>query len=801
MTMKLVVFGKGGIGKSTTCSNLAAAYSKMGKKVLLVGCDPKHDTTINLTDGKPIKTAVEMSGFLDLSTKKQELIVQGRLGVDCIESGGPEPGIGCAGRGISRTIEMMESCGLMKDDHYDIMIFDVLGDVVCGGFAAPLKLGFADKVAIVSSEELMALYACNNICRAMVNYASNGVGLCGIIANLKDHEDLEVSGGTLRRFADLVNTDIIDFLPRDIEVRKAEYERKTVIDYNPRAKFAKKIEELCVKLMEIDVKKVKMPIPLSDREFLDMSRVEFKGERVHKEAGRAAQIADESVFQATNVAAEKRKEKEKALAKMKANNDEASIPETAEEDDKLERILSTWVGAKNKVYNEGPHAKVWGNPEQWRMFFADFETMRNQEQQTYMDTPIIGVSHEDLECNYATPYYDDGHMVPFNVPWANRWKNGSKRRNEGYLCVTTDLIDTDVVAGGGEKLKEGLDMALKNIEGKKAILVKSTCIPTIIGDDADGIIRQYQAKTDIPIVYNNPAADHYEDPMIVLFDQLKKTEAFQKVKPQSRAINLIGFPPGKALDEIKFLLENSGVYVNCITLPRFSVEELGEFNKACVNVFYPDLHQRDLYKQLFHDVKSPGITPVPPYGLRHTKNWLKMVTKAAGGDPRDAENTWRIAVSTIGKRWNEASEKASQSRLGFVVDANKVHRLAGIDGICGVPLVGLLKEMGFGIDYLSYLKDVDAPELKNGKADEKSKHRIRWFNTPEQLHNLMSSGEINAAYSEYVFDKRLTRAGVPQFSLLDIEMGLRGALRSMKKLQRVCDWKLYKICTEKEVAI
>ncbi|MFA5141327.1 MAG: AAA family ATPase, partial [Elusimicrobiota bacterium] len=250
---KIVVFGKGGIGKSTIASNLAAVYALGGKKVLLVGCDPKHDTTVSLTEGKPIQTAVGLAGFMDLRAKKDQFVVRGRLGIDCVESGGPEPGIGCAGRGISRTIEMLESCRVMEEGGYDVMLFDVLGDVVCGGFAAPLRLGFADKVCIVASEELMALYAANNIARAIRNYASNDIALCGLVANLKDRGARREA---VDRFAKLIGTKVLAYLPRDEAVRKAEYECKPAVELYPKAGFSKSMRELAKLLVGLDAKKL-----------------------------------------------------------------------------------------------------------------------------------------------------------------------------------------------------------------------------------------------------------------------------------------------------------------------------------------------------------------------------------------------------------------------------------------------------------------------------------------------------------------------------------------------------------------
>ena len=168
------------------------------------------------------------------------------------------------------------------------------------------------------------------------------------------------------------------------------------------------------------------------------------------------------------------------------------------------------------------------------------------------------------------------------------------------------------------------------------------------------------------------------------------------------------------------------------------------------------------------------------------------VTKLAEGDPKVAERAWTIAVSTIGKRWLKLKKASSTYQLGFVVDADKVHRLAAPNGLTGVSVIPMLKEMGFGIDYVAYLRG-DGPKLPaKGKADIGSKHSIQWFSDSDELHDRLKNGNLNAVYSEYFFDNRLTRAGVPQFSILEFEMGLRGALRSMRKLNKICKWDLYK---------
>jgi len=191
-------------------------------------------------------------------------INRGRHGLDCVEAGGPDPGTGCAGRGVARTIEFLDEQGVLSNGVYDVVVFDVLGDVVCGGFAAPLRLGFARKVYIVVSEQPMSLYAANNITRAVRRYAANGVVLGGIIANsvLPDTDrDL------LSRFADRLGTRIATFLPRDLDVIAAEKNRKTVVEWAPEAVFATSVKKLAAEALILDPATVPEPKTMTDDEF------------------------------------------------------------------------------------------------------------------------------------------------------------------------------------------------------------------------------------------------------------------------------------------------------------------------------------------------------------------------------------------------------------------------------------------------------------------------------------------------------------------------------------------------------
>ncbi len=277
MQHKIVLFGKGGIGKSTTTTNLAIVYAQMGMKVLVVGCDPKHDTTVYLTGGRQIPTVLDSAAFLGGHSPASNIVVKGSYGIDCVEAGGPEPGIGCAGRGITRMSEILKEVGIVDDSKYDAILYDVLGDVVCGGFAAPLRQGFADKVVIVTSEELMSLYAANNIAKAVCNYASNGISLLGLIANLRDPGCDE---GVINRFANLIETRVLQFLPRDPLVRQAEYQKKTIIETHPNSPLVQRIKTLAQILLETPASPQRIPNPLTDAEFHALSRETFEGKRV-----------------------------------------------------------------------------------------------------------------------------------------------------------------------------------------------------------------------------------------------------------------------------------------------------------------------------------------------------------------------------------------------------------------------------------------------------------------------------------------------------------------------------------------
>ena len=245
---KYAIYGKGGIGKSTITSSLAAAIAGMGYKVMQIGCDPKADSTSNLLDGEPVTSVMSYLNENEEPPELEDIVKQGFNGVYCVEAGGPTPGIGCAGRGIIATLNLLEELDAFEIYKPNFVLFDVLGDVVCGGFSAPIRDGYADEVLIVTSGEKMALFAARNICMAVDNFKDRVyASVKGIIMNRRNVENEEE---LVRKMADEADLDIIGDVPRDPAVQFYENQNQTVIQGNPELPISKTIMEIARKLVE-----------------------------------------------------------------------------------------------------------------------------------------------------------------------------------------------------------------------------------------------------------------------------------------------------------------------------------------------------------------------------------------------------------------------------------------------------------------------------------------------------------------------------------------------------------------------
>lgn len=289
---KIAIYGKGGIGKSTTVSNIAVALAQQGLTVMQIGCDPKADSTLSLrsnitntivinedidhdnskentnivteTDGstssecsacnKTYKTRSNIKTVLDLIRERgndftlDDMAVRGAYGVICVEAGGPTPGVGCAGRGIIAALDKLKEKGAYEIFKPDVVLYDVLGDVVCGGFSMPMRAGYADKVYIITSGENMSIHAAANIAMAVQNFKSKGYAeLGGFILN---HHDVKNENEKVQELANDFETEIVGELSRSTTVQKAEELGKTVMEAFPDSEMADEYRKLAGELMK-----------------------------------------------------------------------------------------------------------------------------------------------------------------------------------------------------------------------------------------------------------------------------------------------------------------------------------------------------------------------------------------------------------------------------------------------------------------------------------------------------------------------------------------------------------------------
>lgn len=269
---QVAFYGKGGIGKSTTQQNTAAAMATLGHKLMIVGCDPKADSTRLLLGGHRQTTVLDQLREVKAEDVTLDMVLaQGFQGIRCVESGGPEPGVGCAGRGVITSIQTLENLGAyngVDGQQVEYVFYDVLGDVVCGGFAMPIREGYAEEIYIVASGEYMALYAANNISKGIKKFASRGYArLGGIICNSRMVEN---EREMVEEFARRINTKMIHFVPRSKDVQRAEINKQTVIEYDANLPQAQEYLELARKIQANE--DFTVPTPITQDELEDLMK-------------------------------------------------------------------------------------------------------------------------------------------------------------------------------------------------------------------------------------------------------------------------------------------------------------------------------------------------------------------------------------------------------------------------------------------------------------------------------------------------------------------------------------------------
>ena len=591
---QIAVYGKGGIGKSTLSANISAALSLNNKRILQIGCDPKHDSTKLLMRGLSIPTVLDyIKTKSPLEYRKSDILFEGFGKIGCIEAGGPKPGVGCAGRGIITAFELLET--LHIKDNYDMIVYDVLGDVVCGGFAVPIRREYSDSIFIVTSGEYMSLYAANNILRGVQNYDESRPRLLGILynsRNVKNEDD------RVYKFAEAVKLPVFARIPRDDIFARAEKANVTVLELtqneeNPVADIFKDIaKRICEGTEHFAAE------PLTDDE---LEALILSNEGAITKASHSASSSPKQEEEDTPSCSFESAEPCEACTGISSGQEESTSDYDAP-------YLS-----KNVIRDEPLHGCA----------FNGAMTMSSN----LKDAVIL--AHSPKSCTYLSiqtissagrrTLFERGNILPSSlIP----------------NVLSTDMSETDMVFGGSENLLSKVKSVLNSKSPPPAIVIVSSCPSGIIGDDIDDALSLSTERTKIVTVKaeGNLTGDYLQG-MLMAYTSLAKQIIDRSVEKKERTVNIV-FEKVVArntemnFQRLKTFLARMNISVNCRFLCNTSYASLRDFCSAELNL----LAYRDYTGKILEDffIKEYGASFFEkqfPIGFKETSDWLLALGK------------------------------------------------------------------------------------------------------------------------------------------------------------------------------
>jgi len=425
----------------------------------------------------------------------------------------------------------------------------------------------------------------------------------------------------------------------------------------------------------------------------------------------------------------------------------------------------------------------WGAPDAWRRFVFRREFERNASSALRVTgRRVVTVSHGESECQYATPAIDARSMSLFCYPWIRplaHVPNAPAPERSIPSFITTDMRDADIITGGAAKLDAVLDaLADRTCEGD-VVVVRSTCMPHVIGDDMQESVRRWSGRGDI--IYDDVFAPAGRDLTAELL--AAAIDSGKRRKRRGSSVALAGIAPGPALVELEGLLVEAGIDVVSALVPRIDLERARDWRRAAVQVLVPDPYRDALYESVFRPLPLETIEPPTPHGVADTRRWLEAIARSVG---REAEmrRAWKRRMRRCAAERRRLRQDAAGVRLGFVVDADECAALGDPVKMAGVPVLGVVCEMGFGIDLMVY-GDGPAPDDRPGVE-------IHRFDDRESLQRLMRDLPCGAIYSDLYCDARITAAGKMPFCLQLFEPGLEGAVRTAERLVGACRADFYR---------
>ncbi len=583
--LRIALYGKGGIGKSTMAANLAAALAGCGKRVLQIGCDPKHDSTRLLLDGRRIRTVLDYLRETPPDQRRlADVLHRGYGGVVCVEAGGPEPGVGCAGRGILSTFALLEQLGL-DTASFDVVLYDVLGDVVCGGFAAPLRAGYAELVCIVTSEEFMALYAANNILRGVRNFEQAGTRVAGLILNSRGATE---SPEGLQRFAAATGLPLLATMARNERFRQAEQSGKTVVEAFPDSRLAADFRALAAALL--DNPSLHMARPLSDEA---LEQIVLGKSWSGDWSGQSDSSTDNAVDQ----------------------NEARCLP--AAEPPLNQSSASSRFLSKSMLFREPLHGCAFSGA------ISTVTQIRDAAVIAHGPRSCAHIANQALQASGMHALQRAGIAIPEQL-----------RPN----LFSSEMDEAAVIYGGAEPLRTTLRQVLRH--RPRAVFFAGTCPSAIIGDDLQQIAATMAAEVPgvplIPLSTDGNLAGDYMQGMINACIETSAALIDPHCPPQDGLVNIvaeknIATNSEANLAEISRLLGALDLRINCRFVRRTSVAALRGFCQAPLNLLADDDHLGRLLQGFLQERFGARFASRPfPVGLTATVEWLREVASLSG---------------------------------------------------------------------------------------------------------------------------------------------------------------------------
>ena len=685
---QIAVYGKGGIGKSTLSANISAALSLNNKRILQIGCDPKHDSTKLLMRGLSIPTVLDyIKTKSPLEYRKSDILFEGFGKIGCIEAGGPKPGVGCAGRGIITAFELLET--LHIKDNYDMIVYDVLGDVVCGGFAVPIRREYSDSIFIVTSGEYMSLYAANNILRGIQNYDESRPRLLGILynsRNVKNEDD------RVYKFAEAVELPVFARIPRDDIFARAEKANVTVLELtqneeNPVADIFKDIaKRICEGTEHFAAN------PLTDDE---LEALILSNEGAITKASHSASSSPKQEEEDTPSCSFESAEPCEACTGISSGQEESTSDYDAP-------YLS-----KNVIRDEPLHGCA----------FNGAMTMSSN----LKDAVIL--AHSPKSCTYLSiqtissagrrTLFERGNILPSSlIP----------------NVLSTDMTETDMVFGGSENLLATVKKILDSPEPPPAIVIVSSCPSGIIGDDIDDALSLSTERTKIVTVKaeGNLTGDYLQG-MLMAYTSLAKQIIDMSVEKRERTVNIV-FEKVVArntemnFQRLKTFLTRMNISVNCRFLCNTSYASLRDFCSAELNL----LAYRDYTGKILEDffIKEYGASFFEkqfPIGFKETSDWLLAL-----GKHFDASDEAKSIISEneiiYQNRMKLVRPKLEGKKLMIITYNHELDWILNAALDCGMKIVKICV-LNFSQDegFRSSLSEIDGIEVvENYDRDERS---------------------------------------------------------------------------------